>query len=580
MREQRESTKDHLLVPVDIKLADKLWEMDSPDYYFPPGKGIKQRQTKIKERFKKKLPMSAPIVGISRIPKTFKHPHAGEITMGFTDGRNRFAVLRDMGAEKINLAMTQKDADLLQEISKPKIMFQLKKKEDIFFSPSERAVEDNFPPTMKSMSVINWLKRNTNNSKEIEWLDLETLVRNKQKITKEELQQWIQANKIVVRDKMLGEPNALDEEKSLSKDEFIKMFEQPDPAYPDETPGNALDDGETLEFIEDGTYYDFKYYRDGDKEYISHRDRDTNNNTITLQRVETDDLLKYKSLSEIIERGATDKRVDDIIEMLSPGATKHSQYQIPGSRKDYRELLLILPSSPTMIGKSYTPTYEAHYSEENILAHVRFNTRTSPTGEKVLFIEELQSDWHTEGREKGYKPKPIKRKYTTKDVSTLKTKIINELNRIGKTVKPELSWSHDFSLPWASDSGIINIMNDVYRDERITREQRDKVSDLIEEFRPISDERRRIFRQTKKHVDKVPNAPFRGTDWIELVAKRMLRYAAENNFDRIAWTTGIQQVNRWESDLRMKVDNIHWQKHTPRIKSLEEFIAEDKEFMQ
>ena len=580
VKPRRESTKDHILVPVDIKLADKLWEMDSPDYYFPPGKGIKQRQTKIKERFKKKLPMSAPIVGISRIPKTFKHPHAGEITMGFTDGRNRFAVLRDMGAEKINLAMTQKDADLLQEISKPKIMFQLKKKEDIFFSPSERAVEDNFPPTMKSMSVINWLKRNTNNSKEIEWLDLETLVRNKQKITKEELQQWIQANKIVVRDKMLGEPNALDEEKSLSKDEFIKMFEQPDPAYPDETPGNALDDGETLEFIEDGTYYDFKYYRDGDKEYISHRDRDTNNNTITLQRVETDDLLKYKSLSEIIERGATDKRVDDLIEMLSPGATKHSQYQIPGSRKDYRELLLILPSSPTMIGKSYTPTYEAHYSEENILAHVRFNTRTSPTGEKVLFIEELQSDWHTEGREKGYKPKPIKRKYTTKDVSTLKTKIINELNRIGKTVKPELSWSHDFSLPWASDSGIINIMNDVYRDERITRVQRDKVSDLIEEFRPISDERRRIFRQTKKHVDKVPNAPFRGTDWIELVAKRMLRYAAENNFDRIAWTTGIQQVNRWESDLRMKVDNIHWQKHTPRIKSLEEFIAEDKEFMQ
>ena len=114
VKPRRESTKDHILVPVDIKLADKLWEMDSPDYYFPPGKGIKQRQTKIKERFKKKLPMSAPIVGISRIPKTFKHPHAGEITMGFTDGSNRFAVLRDMCAEKINLAMTEKDADLLQ----------------------------------------------------------------------------------------------------------------------------------------------------------------------------------------------------------------------------------------------------------------------------------------------------------------------------------------------------------------------------------------------------------------------------------------------------------------------------------
>jgi hypothetical protein len=58
----------------------------------------------------------------------------------------------------------------------------------------------------------------------------------------------------------------------------------------------------------------------------------------------------------------------------------------------------------------------------------------------------------------------------------------------------------------------------------------------------------------------VPDAPFKGTGWVELVMKRMLRYAAENNFDSISWTTGKQQINRWEDSLRQNVDAIHWQR--------------------
>ena len=38
-----------------------------------------------------------------------------------------------------------------------------------------------------------------------------------------------------------------------------------------------------------------------------------------------------------------------------------------------------------------------HYDEPNILAHVRFNERTV-NGERVLFIEEIQSDWAQKGR--------------------------------------------------------------------------------------------------------------------------------------------------------------------------------------
>jgi len=43
-----------------------------------------------------------------------------------------------------------------------------------------------------------------------------------------------------------------------------------------------------------------------------------------------------------------------------------------------------------------------HWDEPNILAHVRMNDRTID-GKKSLHLEEVQSDWHQQGRDKGYK---------------------------------------------------------------------------------------------------------------------------------------------------------------------------------
>jgi hypothetical protein len=44
-----------------------------------------------------------------------------------------------------------------------------------------------------------------------------------------------------------------------------------------------------------------------------------------------------------------------------------------------------------------------HFDQPNILAHMRVNDRTVD-GKKTLFIEEIQSDWHQKGRKKGYGP--------------------------------------------------------------------------------------------------------------------------------------------------------------------------------
>jgi hypothetical protein len=47
-----------------------------------------------------------------------------------------------------------------------------------------------------------------------------------------------------------------------------------------------------------------------------------------------------------------------------------------------------------------------HWKEDpNVLAHMRVQDRRGPNGEKILHVEEIQSDWHQEGRKKGYATK-------------------------------------------------------------------------------------------------------------------------------------------------------------------------------
>ena len=79
------------------------------------------------------------------------------------------------------------------------------------------------------------------------------------------------------------------------------------------------------------------------------------------------------------------------------GAKSHTQFDhltLYGGY-DYREWILTLPDfQRTFFG--------AHFYDHNILAHIRTTTRTDLKGRKILFIEEVQSDWHQSGKRFGY----------------------------------------------------------------------------------------------------------------------------------------------------------------------------------
>ena len=111
----------------------------------------------------------------------------------------------------------------------------------------------------------------------------------------------------------------------------------------------------------------------------------------------TGDWSEYESAKELVDmqnRGVYDK--------FGPGETMYSgkEYTVP-SGSNYREILIKLPrdesSSQSFVGK--------HYGKEglNTLAHARVQDMRGPNGEKIMLIDEIQSDWHQAGRKRGYK---------------------------------------------------------------------------------------------------------------------------------------------------------------------------------
>jgi len=95
-------------------------------------------------------------------------------------------------------------------------------------------------------------------------------------------------------------------------------------------------------------------------------------------------------------KAAADKQARSALG-LRCGANFHTQYDhltlYGGS--NYREWIVSLPN--------YQRTFfGAHYFDHNVLAHIRTTTRHDNEGRKLLFIEEVQSDWHQNGHTHGY----------------------------------------------------------------------------------------------------------------------------------------------------------------------------------
>ena len=184
-----------------------------------------------------------------------------------------------------------------------------------------------------------------------------------------------------------------------------------------------------------------------------------------------------------------------------------------------------------------------HWNEANVLAHVRFNDRTDENGDKVLFIEEAQSDWHQKGRKKGYGSKEHVQYDSYEEMPT-------------EDLRNLLEWNDG--------------------DGEFAGFTREGMLDLIHSEDTSYDDNGWLLRQwntnggtiyaantdwnTGTPINKpgVPEAPFKKS-WPEMVFKHVLAYANKHGHRSIAWTTGMQQIERYESATRQAVDQIYVQ---------------------
>ncbi len=153
------------------------------------------------------------------------------------------------------------------------------------------------------------------------------------------------------------------------------------------------------------------------------------------------------------------------------------------------------------------PFSSSHWDEPNVLGHIRMNDRTDVNGKKTLFLEELQSDWHQQGRRNGYQG--------------------------GKLSDEEAKTWADMKYPSLPDALRRNI-NGRWWDSASEQDRLDTVRTYL-----------------GHNVSGVPDAPFK-KDWHELLLKRALREAAESGADQLAWTPGDVQNERYDLSKHVK----------------------------
>lgn len=210
---------------------------------------------------------------------------------------------------------------------------------------------------------------------------------------------------------------------------------------------------------------------------------------------------------------------------------------------------------------------------KNVFAHIRINDRIGPNGERILFVEEIQSDLHQQGKRKGYRPitntrvteiaaNRAERKAKIAYDKYLKLTgrkllpLMKEMRRISgqnlhgisydmnQMVKNSADWRADW-VEMIQASGLVVA-------DYITPEialAADQVNETQKAAVQAND-----AKEARTGFGKTPNLPFKNRQWLRLATKMILREAAENGYDMVQWTTGDQQNERYS--LEKHVESI------------------------
>ncbi len=196
---------------------------------------------------------------------------------------------------------------------------------------------------------------------------------------------------------------------------------------------------------------------------------------------------------------------------------KNERDKLEDKRDAEANALYRIPSAPEV-----KPFMSSHWDESNVLVHLRMNDRTDADGKRVLFVEEVQSDWGQQGKKVGFE------------------------DARGRSAALA-------SLPI----------------------EQKKLDELTQEYSAISliDQDRAVllYEQAEAQRTVVENlqyaaygsiniakAPFVETTdgWLNLGLKHVMLEAINGGYDRVAFVDGDQSVTRYKDALTEAVDEV------------------------
>jgi len=440
-----------------------------------------------------------------------------------------------------------------------------------FYSAAEQAALNLQRNKGSGQAFLNDLLKAENVKKdELQWMGVDDFLKEKPNVTKQEVQDFIANNRVDVQEVRLGEMPYEDPIGIAKRKEIFDKYEpEIQSLYKDldnvtlakrnamKIANNKYDDM-LLQLNKEGympTAQDYEAFNLAEKELTQ------------AKRMQNDDIDIRNRLGYVQNIRDAEANAAYVIPEAVP--TKYQRYQLPGG-ENYREILMTLPQKPQPLPEGFNvdaysvngvtkygvydasgqrygsgatkdealqkfselhqdkPYKSSHFDEPNILAHIRVNDRVDADGKKMLLIEEIQSDWHQAGREKGYKGQ-------FKDLP-------NDYKVESKTDKDGYTY-YEVLDPQG------NVFSKDYSKGSVTNQAINRLNET---------------------VGGVPDAPFKDT-WYQLALKRVLKHAADNGYERVGLTTGKQQAERF--DLSKQISKVMWDKETGRLTAYDKNVT-------
>ena len=372
-----------------------------------------------------------------------------------------------------------------------------------FYSQMGKIISEMKQDKIGAASVVSYLTDSKRGVKaeEIKWSGIETFLEGKKSVTKQELLDFVNNSMLQV------------EEKVLDGSQKAKL------------------DVKKIGFNKIGAYVNGELFRTYTK----------NKNGMYV--------TESMPSKEFFDKEHIENSLKTYVKQNFTNETRFNVHTLDGGT-NYRELLFNLPNATHS-----NTAMQNHWgkSAQGILAHARIQD-FDVDGKNMLFIEEIQSDWHNEGQKEGYikegqrmvdeirnESADAYREFYESDVMK---SIESRLDRSGYGHAPTL-----FADLIDGDTTAFATLNEYVG--KLSTEEMSFIKDAI-----AKEKARQKELESAPSPKAVPDAPFKD-NYHEFVLKRMLRMAAEQGYDSIGWTPAEVQVERWSDEFIQAYTNLY-----------------------